>query len=281
MHSATILTPATLPSLARRVSDCHKGLLGHALIVAGGAGMGGASLLAAQSCLRLGAGLVSLATWPEHVSASLARQPEIMVRAVLQAAELQPLLVQASVVLVGPGLGQDDWAKSLLNAVACTEVAQIWDADALNLLAQDYRRRPTQSAWILTPHPGEAARLLNCSVTEIQAQREQSALSIAHKYQAVVVLKGAHTVIANPDQRICLCQQGHPVMAGAGFGDVLGGVIAALVAQGMELFEACCLAVYIHAKAGEKLAVYGRGAAAGDLLAPMRQELEQLCPITG
>lgn len=280
MHNTNILTTALLPKLSARSADCHKGQLGRALIVAGGSGMGGAGLLAVQSCLRMGAGLVSLATMPEHVSASLARQPEVMVRAVLEVDELQPLLQQASVVLVGSGLGQGEWATSLLAAVANTVIAQVWDADALNLLARDNQRWCAKRSWVLTPHPGEAARLLSCSVQDIQTQREHSALKIAEKYHAVVVLKGANTVIASPELEVRLCQQGHPVMAGAGFGDVLGGVIAALIAQGMTAFDASCLAVYVHASAGEKLAAFGRGAAASDLIVPMREVLEQLCPVT-
>ncbi|MCQ9617713.1 NAD(P)H-hydrate dehydratase [Paenalcaligenes niemegkensis] len=279
MPTSHVLTKTALPKLAPRQRDCHKGLLGHVLVVAGGAGMGGAGLLAAQGSLRLGAGLVSLATMAEHVSPSLARQPEIMTQAVHNAQDLQPLLQRASVILIGPGLGQGAWAQDLLNAVAQTETVQIWDADALNLLAQDTNRWGGKRRWILTPHPGEAARLLNCSTQQVQAAREQTALTLAQRFQAVVVLKGAHSLIAN-SQQLRLCRNGHPAMAGAGFGDVLGGVIAAFVAQDMSLFDASCLGVYVHARAGERCAVDGRGVAASDLFAPMRQLLQQLSPIT-
>lgn len=280
MTTATILNEDQLVSLPPRARDCHKGQLGHVLVVAGGIGMGGAGLLASQSSLRLGAGLVSLATMAEHVSASLSRQPEIMVQAISCAQDLQPLLTQATVILVGPGLGQGQWAQDLLYAVACTKMIQIWDADALNLLAQNKSRRPPSQQWILTPHPGEAARLLNCSTQEVQAAREQAALALAERYQAIVVLKGAQSLIATPQQQLAVCPHGHPAMAGAGFGDVLGGVIAAFLAQGMSPFDACCLAVYVHARAGEECAVGGRGVAASDLLNPMRRELEKLSPIS-
>lgn len=276
--SASVLTRANVPQLAPRPRDCHKGDLGHALVVAGGTGMGGAGLLAAQSCLRLGAGLVSLATLAEHRTASLARQPEVMVKAVLTGSDLQPLLQQASVVLIGPGLGQGQWAQALLSAVASTPLPQVWDADALNLLAQDKPRWCAERAWVLTPHPGEAARLLGCKVDQVQSQREVSALALARAYHAVVVLKGANTLIASPTQGIKRCTHGHPVMAGAGFGDVLGGVIAAFIAQGLSVFEASCLAVLIHAQAGEQLASEGRGVAASDLYPRMRALLEELNP---
>lgn len=278
MLPVEFLNEASLPQLPPRRPDCHKGQLGHVLVVAGGAGMGGAGLLASQAGLRLGAGLVTLATVAEHVGACLARQPEVMVRPVHDAQELQPLLQQASVVLAGPGMGQGDWAQALLAAVAGSDCMQIWDADALNLLAQDNGRWSAPRQWLLTPHPGEAARLLDCPVRQVQADRPRAAQQLARRYSAVVVLKGARTLIAG-GQGLRECPYGHPVMAGAGFGDILGGVIAALAAQGLTLFDAACLAVYIHARAGELCSGSGRGLAASDLLAPMRQLLEQLCPV--
>lgn len=276
----TPLTTAQLPLLPPRAWDCHKGQLGHVLVVAGGTGMGGAGLLASQASLRLGAGLVTLATKPEHLSASLTRQPEVMAYPLIQPTDLAALLPHASVILIGPGLGQDDWALELLLQVANSAITQIWDADALNLLAQQPHLRPQTNNWLLTPHPGEAARLLNCSTAQVQSQRVQAALALTQRYQATVILKGAHSLIAAPEQRLQLCTHGHPVMAGAGFGDVLGGVIAAFTAQGLNLYDASCLAVYIHARTGELCANQGRGLAAHELIAPMRQLLEQISPIS-
>ncbi len=273
------LNENNLPRLAPRPRDCHKGQLGHAVIVAGGAGMGGAGLLAAQACLRLGAGLVSLLTHPDHVAASLARQPEVMVHGVTTAAGLQPLLLQATVLLLGPGLGQTEQAAGMLEAAAGSPVVQVWDADALNLLALQPERFIAAGPRILTPHPGEAARLLGWSAGEVQAQREQAALQLARQYQSVVVLKGHGSLIADPGGQLLVCRHGHPVMAGPGFGDVLGGVITAFVAQDMSSVDAACLAVWLHARAGERLAAQGRGVVASDLLTPMRALLEAWSPV--
>ena len=133
-------------------------------------------------------------------------------------------------------------------------------------------------AALVTPHPGEAARLLNCSTAQVQADRPTAALALARRYQAVVVLKGGGSLIATPDGRLALCDHGHPVMAGAGLGDVLAGLIGALLGQGLDGFAAACLGVWLHARAGESLAEQGRGLAASDLLAPIRQLLEEFCP---
>lgn len=269
------LNEKNLPRLAPRARDCHKGQLGHALILAGGEGMGGAGLLASQACLRLGAGLVTLATHPQHVAASLARQPEVMVRGVRSSADLP----QATVLLLGPGLGQSRAAQSLLQQAAQPDVPQVWDADALNLLAANPVHWPEVAQRILTPHPGEAARLLGCTAADIQQDRERAARELASRYASVVVLKGYPSLIAEPSGRLSVCGHGHPVMAGPGFGDVLGGVVAALLAQGMQLADAACLAVWLHARAGEQLATEGRGVVAGDLIAPMRTLLEGLSPV--
>lgn len=273
------LNESSLPKLAPRPRDCHKGQLGHAVILAGGTGMGGAGLLAAQACLRLGAGLVSLLTHPEHVTASLTRQPEVMVHGVTDADGLQPLFRQASVLLLGPGLGRSEPAAAMLNVAARVPVVQIWDADALNMLAGQPERFAAGGPRILTPHPGEAARLLGCDTAQVQQQREQAAVQLAEKYQAVVVLKGYPSLIADTRGTLLVCRHGHPVMAGPGFGDVLGGVMTALLAQGMAAADAACLAVWLHARAGEQLAAQGRGVLASDLLALMRELLEDWSPV--
>ena len=154
---------------------------------------------------------------------------------------------------------------------------QVWDADALNLLALEPVGAGLQT-WILTPHPGEAARLLGRSTAEVQADRPAAALELARRYQAVVVLKGAGSLIAAPDGRLAVCSQGHPAMAGAGLGDVLSGITGALLAQRVEAFEAACLAVWLHAAAGERLGAQGRGLAATDLIPTVRQLLEECSP---
>lgn len=271
------LAPASLPLLATRPKAAHKGLFGHVLVVGGDTGLGGAVLLAAESALRCGAGLVSLATRVAHVPAVLARRPELMARGVSSSAELLRLAERADVLVVGPGVGRDAWGRVLVSAAASLERRQVWDADALNLLAEERVARPSGD-WVITPHPAEAARLLGTSTAEVQADRPKAALALAQRYQAVVVLKGVGSLIASPDGRLALCDHGHPAMAGAGLGDVLSGILGALLAQGLPAFDAACLAVWLHARAGESLGAQGRGLAAADLIPAVRQLLEELCP---
>lgn len=272
-YTAQRLAPSSLPHLAARSPLVHKGQLGHVLVIGGDRGFAGAGLLAAQSALRAGAGLVSLATRGEHVSAAQARLPEVMAVGVASANQLMALGANASVWVVGPGLGQGAWGRSLLSAAAASDAVQVWDADALNLLAQAVVQLP--AGVVLTPHPGEAARLLGIRSAEVQADRPAAARALAQRYQAVCVLKGAGTLIAAPDGGLWLCDRGHPAMAGAGLGDVLAGFIGALLAQGMAALPAAQLAVYMHACAGERLALQGRGLAASDLCAVIRELLQE------
>ncbi|MBD9633353.1 NAD(P)H-hydrate dehydratase [Pseudomonas sp. PDM19] len=271
------LAPASLARLAARPKAAHKGLFGHALVIGGDTSMGGAVLLAAESALRCGAGLVSLATRVAHVPAALARRPELMARGVSSSAELLRLAERADVLVVGPGVGREAWGRVLVSAAASLERRQVWDADALNLLAEGLVARPS-SDWVITPHPAEAARLLGISTAAVQADRPKAALALAQHYQAVVVLKGVGSLIASPDGRLALCSHGHPAMAGAGLGDVLSGILGALLAQGLSGFDAACLAVWLHALAGESLGSQGRGLAAADLIPAVRQLLEELSP---
>ena len=270
------LSASSLMGLPPRTRTAHKGQLGHLLVIGGDRGFAGAALLAAESALRAGAGLVSLATRGEHVTAALARRPELMCTAIASANQLYPLVEAADVLVVGPGLGQAAWGRSLLSAVANARQAQVWDADALNLLAAGQVSLPAGA--VLTPHPGEAARLLGCTAAQVQADRPQAAKELARRYQAVVVLKGAGTLIASPQGQLAVCSNGHPAMAGAGFGDVLAGLIGALLAQGLPAYAAACLAVWLHARAGEQLAGHGRGMAASDLLPVIREQLEAFSP---
>jgi ADP-dependent NAD(P)H-hydrate dehydratase len=273
-HSAPqTLSSLTLASLPPRPENAHKGDFGHVLVVGGDLGTGGAVLLGGEAALRCGAGLVSVATRPEHVSAGLARLPEVMWLGVSSANQLMGPLERASVLVVGPGLGQAAWGCSLLSAVANTHVPQVWDADALNLLARTPLALPSGS--ILTPHPGEAARLLGISTEAVQADRPGAARKLARRHASVCVLKGAGTLVAGPGGQLALCERGHPAMAGAGLGDVLSGVLAALLAQGLEAWQAACLGVWLHACAGERLGIKGRGLAASDLVPVIRELLEE------
>ncbi|MFJ2712746.1 NAD(P)H-hydrate dehydratase [Pseudomonas sp. NPDC087346] len=274
--SARRLTTANLPRLAARAPTAHKGRFGHLLLIGGDHGFGGAILLSTESALRSGAGMVSLATRPEHVPAALARVPEVMVLGTSSANQLMGLLEKASVLVAGPGLGQASWGRALLSAAANAPLPQVWDADALNMLASGFVSLPKDC--VITPHPGEAARLLGISTAEVQADRPAAARALSKKYSAVVVLKGAGSLIAHPDGRLALCHQGHPAMATAGLGDVLAGLVGALLAQHMNGFDAACLAVWLHANAGAQQGKFGRGLAASDLIPAIRQLLEELAP---
>ena len=269
------LTAGNLQRLPARPRTTHKGRCGRLLVVGGERGYGGAALLAAQSGLRGGAGMVSLATREEHVAGALARCPELMVRGLLSSGQLLALLPGHDVLVVGPGLGQGAWGRSLLTAAAQFEGAQVWDADALNLLAAG--RVQIRAGAVLTPHPGEAARLLGCSLVEVQDDRPAAALRLAQRYQAVVVLKGAGSLVTD-GHTLRLCEHGHPAMAGPGLGDVLAGLIGALLAQGLAALPASELAVWLHARAGERLGQAGRGLLASELVGVIRELLEEHSP---
>lgn len=274
--TAKRLDKTSLPFLAPRPRTAHKGMYGRVLVIGGDHGFGGAALLSAESALRSGAGMVTLATRTEHVSAALTRMPEIMSAGIHSANQLMTLIEAASVLVVGPGLGQDSWGRSLLSAAANADRPQVWDADALNQLATGQVVLPKNS--VITPHPGEAARLLGISTQEVQNDRAAAAHALARKFNAVCVLKGSGSLIADVDGRLALCDRGHPSMATAGLGDVLAGLTGALMAQHMSAFDAACLAVWLHASAGQKIGASGRGMAASDIIPAIRQLLEELKP---
>lgn len=270
------LSAATLMQLPARSPTAHKGRFGRLLVLGGDQGTGGAALLSAEAALRCGAGMVTLATRPEHVAAALVRRPEIMVTGVDSTYRLHGLCEPADVLVVGPGLGVAPWGRALLSLAASHPVPQVWDADALNLLAEGQVTLP--EGVVLTPHPGEAARLLGWRVEQVQADRPQAVLALAQRYHCVALLKGAGSLIADAQGRLALCDHGHPAMAGPGLGDVLAGVIGALLAQGLAPFDAASLACWLHARAGERLGCEGRGLAAGDLIPVVRQLLEEHSP---
>jgi ADP-dependent NAD(P)H-hydrate dehydratase / NAD(P)H-hydrate epimerase len=267
--AARRLDPAQLGHwLPPRPRDAHKGRFGHVLVVGGDLGMGGAVRLAGEAALRAGAGLVSLATRPEHVAAVLGGRPELMCLGVSGPADLAPLLGRATHVAVGPGLGRSSWGRGLWEAVLDSGLPAVIDADALNLLAAQPRR---EERWILTPHPGEAARLLGTDVATVEADRAAAVREIRSRFGGVAVLKGAGTLVCGASGMLSLCDRGNPGMASGGMGDVLTGLIAGLAAQLGDLERAACAGVLIHALAADDAAVPGeRGLLAGDLLAAMR-----------
>jgi hydroxyethylthiazole kinase-like uncharacterized protein yjeF len=247
----------------------HKGNMGHVLVVGGDLGYSGAARMAGEAALRVGAGLVSVATHSDHAGLMNLNRPELMCHGVENEAELMGLLDKANVVVLGPGLGQKEWGKAMFGAVLKSGKPIVLDADGLNLLALS----PTnKSHWILTPHPGEAGRLLHSSTQSVQQDRFAAASAIQAAYGGIVVLKGAGSLIAS-GSRIAVSTTGNPGMASGGMGDVLSGVIAGLIAQGLDLQEAAKQGVFLHGRAADLAAAKDgeRGLLATDLLPFLRQ----------
>lgn len=258
-----------------RLKNSHKGMYGHVLIIGGGRGMLGAAYLAANAALRVGAGLVTIATKPIHANRVLPSLPEAILFGVEDSHEIEPLLEQATVCILGPGLSEDEWAVSLFKKVIASELPLVIDASGLRILA---RHLQEDDKWILTPHPGEAAALLHCTAQEIQNDRLKSAIEIQQCYGGNVVLKGAGTIIYTDEAEGYVCPAGNPGMASAGMGDVLSGVIGGLVAQNLSLADAAKLGVWVHAVAGDKASQIGgeRGLLASDLMPFLRKEVNSL-----
>jgi hydroxyethylthiazole kinase-like uncharacterized protein yjeF len=231
-------------ALPPRSRAAHKGDFGHVLVIGGDVGMAGAALLAGEAALRAGAGLVTLATHPHHASALSVYRPELMVRGVSDAAMLAPLIERADVVAIGPGLGQSAWSIDLFQRTIGIEQPMVIDADALNLFAR--APRPMRSA-ILTPHPKEAARLLDHGVVDPDRLAVLDALQA--RYQCVIVLKGAATLVHDGETAM-VNTLGSPGMASAGMGDALTGCIAGLVVQMDTLADAAGQGVAHHGRAG-------------------------------
>ncbi|MBP0603927.1 NAD(P)H-hydrate dehydratase [Aeromonas sanarellii] len=247
--------------LVPRARSAHKGRCGRVLLTGGNLGMQGAILLAGQACLRAGAGLVRLCQHPDAPPASLV-QPELMgCPAGMDEA-------WASVHVLGPGLGQDEWARARFEHRLAAPEPLVLDADGLNWLAQAPRHRDN---WVLTPHPGEAARLLGCTIDEVEADRFAAVSRLQRRYGGVVLLKGAGSLICD-GPTIALCDEGNPGMASGGMGDLLSGIIAALLAQGWPAGMAARLGAVIHGEAADLAAAEGeRGMLASDLLPWIRR----------
>lgn len=258
--------------LKPRPLNSHKGNFGHVLAIGGGLGMPGSIHLAANAALRVGAGLLTIATKPEHEGYMVANLPEAMVKGIDDVNELLPLLAKATVCLIGPGMGQDEWAVNLFNLVIASQLPMLIDASALHILADNPQH---DDNWILTPHPGEAASLLGLTTAEIQADRYQSVTRLQQQYGGTIVLKGVGSLVTTDKQETWVCAAGNPGMATAGMGDVLGGVIAGLAAQGLSLSDAAKAGVLIHARAADAAALKEgqRGLLAGDLMPYLRQQV--------
>ncbi|WP_420066054.1 bifunctional ADP-dependent NAD(P)H-hydrate dehydratase/NAD(P)H-hydrate epimerase [Pectobacterium colocasium] len=259
------LTAAHLAEwLSPRPAGQHKGDNGRLLVVGGNAGFGGAVLMAADAALHSGAGLVRVLTHKQYQSTFLIARPELMVQE-MTTDTLRQGLEWADVVVIGPGLGQDEWGKNALRLAENCNKPMLWDADALNLLAINPHKRQNR---VLTPHPGEAARLLNCRISDIESDRLLAATRLAKRYGGVVVLKGAGTLIVSERDEVAIADVGNPGMATGGMGDVLSGIVGGLLAQKLSLYDAACAGSVVHGAAADGLAARRgtRGMLATDLL---------------
>jgi len=259
--------------LQPRRRNSHKGSYGWVLGIGGNSTMSGAVRLCGEAALRSGAGKVTLATSPEHAALVNLACPELMVRGVLRGKQLQTILSQVSVIVIGTGLGQTSWSENLFKTCMRTDLPIVLDADGLNILARLHpemgrRKALPRGRWILTPHPAEAGRLLGCDARDVQQDRVGVALKLAQRFDATIVLKGCGSVIADASGRYAICPLGNPGMASAGTGDVLAGVICALVAQRLDLWEAAICGVVAHASAGDlaAAAIGERGLIASDII---------------
>jgi hydroxyethylthiazole kinase-like uncharacterized protein yjeF len=263
-----LLDPSIVAAaLPPRPRTAHKGSHGHVLIVGGAAGMGGAARLAGEAALRVGAGLVTAGVHPQSLPA-LAGRPELMTAATGASTDLDHVLARADVVALGPGLGQSPWAMEILGAVLAADKPLVVDADALNLLALSPFRC---DHWVLTPHPGEAARLLGTTTEAIQRDRLRAVAELQARYGGTVVLKGSGSIVRTATQGVWICDRGNPGMATAGMGDVLTGTIAGIAAQCGDLELAARAGVLVHAEAGDRAAAVGqRGLLAADVIDRLR-----------
>jgi len=251
-------------ALPRRARSANKGNFGRVLIVGSGSGMPGAARLAGEACLRVGAGLVTVAVAPENVAAIAAGRPELICVGLSGETALAEVLGGVDVIAVGPGLGRSAWAVAALNAVLKSGKPLVVDADALNLLAE--HGAPAREDWILTPHPGEAGRLLAVSAEDIQRDRLAALDRLIERFHGTIVLKGAGTLVGARGRTPGVCERGNPGMATAGSGDVLTGAIAGILAQCRDHWTAARVGVLVHAMAGDAAARGGeRGLLAGDL----------------
>ncbi len=256
--------------LAPRSRAAHKGHFGHVLVIGGDYGFAGAARLAAEAAARCGAGLVSVATRRAHAPALVAARPELMAHGVETESALEPLLARASVIALGPGLGQSDWSRMLFEAGLDVGKPLVVDADGLNLLSGiDSAARDD---WVLTPHPGEPARMLDADPASVQADRFRALRLLIERYRGVLVLKGSGTLIGSAGGLVGVCSEGNPGMASGGMGDVLTGVIAACLAQGLGPLDAARVGVCLHARAGDAARDAGeRGTLASDLMPYLRR----------
>ncbi|HEU4708255.1 MAG TPA: NAD(P)H-hydrate dehydratase, partial [Methylophilaceae bacterium] len=248
-----------IPPLPPRRHNSHKGLYGNVTIVGGSEGMTGAALLAARAALLCGGGRIYVGLLSENAPLVDPLQPELMLR---HAADLHDK-VEASCAVIGPGLGRSPQAVKVLKAWLAKPLPLVLDADALQLVAQNAELKALlqrrTSPTVMTPHPGEASALAGCSGAEIQHDRITSALKLARDFNAITILKGAGSVIAEPAGNWYINTSGNPGLSSAGTGDVLAGMLGAFIAQGLEAGDAARLAVWLHGAAADELVSHGVG----------------------
>ena len=274
---AELISWTSLTPLAARPEHANKGHFGRLLCIGGNRGMGGAIRLSAEAALRSGVGLVKVFCHEQSQWQVATGRPEIMLNIDSGTSALKSALDWCTCIVLGPGLGTDAWAQSQFNQVLAylknNTKTIIIDADGLNLLALQESQQSLPTNCILTPHPGEAARLLGSTVKDVERDRYAACRRIAQQYGGVTILKGAGTLISGvANQHLYVCADGNPGMATAGMGDVLSGVVAAMAAQGVDNLNAANYAVCLHAAAGDRVAsLYGqRGMIASDLFEPLR-----------
>ena len=243
-----IMSPPRLPK--RRV-DSHKRDYGSVVVAGGDDGMLGAVLLCGEAALRCGSGLVTILSTRKHLDLPATYCPELMSRCLESGSALDASLHRCDVVVLGPGLGQGQWSESVFERVRSLGLPLVVDADGLNILSRSRTKNENQ---ILTPHPGEAARLLHCPTREVQDDRVGAARAITKRYGGVCILKGAGSLVVDGPDEVTVCDHGNPGMASAGMGDVLSGMVGALVGQGMPLPDAARAGVWLHSACADQAA---------------------------
>ncbi len=274
-RAASQICPAELTQIApRRSTDAHKYDAGKVTIVGGAATMQGAALMAAKAAYCTGAGLVSVVMPTPAAAQYVAWLPEARIFDGTDQDTAKALISQSSAAGIGPGMGLSDWTREIVEWIAHEKLPMAVDADALGVLAQCNLHSP---CWVLTPHHGEAARLLGCSSADVRSDRLGAARQIAAQYGGVCILKGAGSVVCD-GENLWICDRGNAGMATAGMGDVLTGAVSALLAQGLAPAAAARMAVWLHASAGDDCAAQSGavGMIATNLFAPMRLRLNEL-----
>jgi ADP-dependent NAD(P)H-hydrate dehydratase / NAD(P)H-hydrate epimerase len=253
-RTSTITRNQVATFIKPRPRDSNKGMFGTVTVIGGASGMVGAALLAGRAALKMGAGCVHVGMLANNAPAVDVMQPELLLHSAGDALRL----TRPDVLVIGCGLGKSQAAQKLLYDALLLDVPLVLDADALNLISQrpDLRSmlHTRKAAAVFTPHPGEAARLLDCTTEDIQADRAAAAIKLGKRLNGSVVLKGVGSLCVTRDGKLHLNQTGNPGMSSAGMGDVLSGMIAAFIGQDLDTDEALLLAVYLHGAAGDELA---------------------------